>query len=116
MENLPAPINSSRGKAAIQKEGRKAQRARRPFYELLQQKISLNERGKARRISILEGIFRRIIEDCLKGNTKAAAFLLNRYQAMTSGEPVESGLSDDDQAVLQAYLQKYQPKLNSEED
>src|SRR5436309_14601106 len=60
--------------------------------ELLQQKISLNERGKARRITIHEGIFRRIIEDCLKGNTKAAAFLLNRHHAMTSGEPTESGL------------------------
>jgi hypothetical protein len=84
--------------------------------ELLQQKISLNERGKARRITIHEGIFRRIIEDCLKGNTKSAAFLLNRHHAMTSGEPMESGLSEDDEAVLEAYLQKYQSKLNSKED
>jgi hypothetical protein len=76
--------------------------------ELLQQKISLNERGRARKITIYEGIFRRIIEDCLKGNTKSAAFLLNRHQAMTSGEqPMESGLSEDDEAVLEAYLQKY---------
>ena len=84
--------------------------------ELLQQKISLNERGKARRITIHEGIFRRIIEDCLKGNTKSAAFLLNRHHAMTSGEPMESGLSEDDEAVLEAYLQKYQSKLNPKED
>ena len=84
--------------------------------ELLQQKISLNERGKTRRITVLEGILRRIAEDCLKGNTKSAAFLLNRHHAMTSGEPVESGLSEDDDTVLQAYLRKYQPKLNSEED
>src|SRR6266480_3667059 len=80
--------------------------------ELLQHKISLNERGKARRITIHEGIFRRIIEDCLKGNTKSAAFLLNRHHAMTSGEPMESGLSEDDDAVLEAYLQNYQSKLN----
>ena len=84
--------------------------------ELLQQKISLNERGRARRITIHEGIFRRIIEDCLKGNTKSAAFLLNRHHAMTSGEPMESGLSEDDEAVLEAYLQKYQSKLNPKED
>src|SRR2546422_9586458 len=68
--------------------------------ELLQQKISLNERGKARKITIHEGIFRRIIEDCLKGNTKSAAFLLNRHHAMTAGESMESGLSEDDEAVL----------------
>jgi hypothetical protein len=80
--------------------------------ELLQQTISLNERGKARKITIHEGIFRRIIEDCLKGNTKSAAFLLNRHHAVTSGEPMESGLSEDDEAVLEAYLQKYQSKLN----
>jgi hypothetical protein len=84
--------------------------------ELLQKRISLNERGKARRITIHEGIFRRIIEDCLKGNTKSAAFLLNRHHAMTSGEPMESGLSEDDEAILEAYLQKYQSKLNSKED
>jgi len=84
--------------------------------ELLQQKISLNERGRARRITIHEGIFRRIIEDCLKGNTKSAAFLLNRHHAMTSGEPMESGLGEDDDAVLEAYLQKYQSKLNPKED
>ena len=84
--------------------------------ELLDQKIGLNERGKTRRITVLEGILRRIAEDCLKGNTKSAAFLLNRHHAMTSGEPMESGLSEDDEAVLEAYLQKYQSKLNPKED
>ena len=84
--------------------------------ELLQKKISLNERGKSRKITVHEGIYRRIIEDCLKGNTKSAAFLLNRHHAMTSGEPLESGLSEDDEAVLKAYLQKYQDKFNSNED
>ncbi len=85
------------------------------LLELLQQKISLNERGKTRRITILEGILRRIIEDGLKGNTKSAAFLLSRYQATTSGESMEAGLSEDDEAVLDAYLRKYQTKLNSKE-
>ncbi|MBR1153973.1 DUF5681 domain-containing protein [Bradyrhizobium sp. JYMT SZCCT0428] len=77
------------------------------LLELLQQQVGLNERGKARRITILEAIFRRIIEDGLKGNTKSAAFILNRYQAATSGGTMESGLSEDDEAVLEAYLQKY---------
>ena len=59
---------------------------------------------------------RRIAEDCLKGNTKSAAFLLNRYHAMTSNEPDESGLSDDEQAVLETYLEKYQSELNPKKD
>jgi Family of unknown function (DUF5681) len=33
------------------------------LHELLQQKISLNERGRTRRITVLEGILRRIAED-----------------------------------------------------
>lgn len=77
------------------------------LQDLLQQKIGLNERGKTRKISLHEAILRRIAEDCLKGNTKSAAFLLNRYHAMASGEPMESGLSEDDEAVLKAHLQKY---------
>src|ERR1700730_16025856 len=84
--------------------------------ELLQKNTSINERGKSRKITVHEGIYRRIIEDCLKGNTKSAAFLLNRHHPRTSGEPLESGLSEDDEAVLKAHLQKYQDKLNSNED
>jgi hypothetical protein len=79
------------------------------LHELLQQKISLNERGRTRRITVLEGIMRRIAEDSLKGNIKSAAFMLNRLQAMSSGETDESGLSDDEQTVLETYLKKYKP-------
>ncbi len=84
--------------------------------ELLQQKISLNERGRTRRITVLEGILRRIAEDCLKGNIKSAAFLLNRLQAMSSGETDESGLSEDEQTVLETYLKKFQSNLDPEQD
>ena len=79
------------------------------LHELLQQKISLNERGGTRRITVLEGIIRRITEDSLKGNIKSAAFMLNRLQAMSSGETDESDLSDDEQTVLETYLKKYKP-------
>jgi hypothetical protein len=83
------------------------------LHDLLQHKISLNERGKSRKITIHEGILRRFIDDSLKGDTKSAAFVLNRHHAMTSGEPIESGLSEGDEAVLEAYLKKHQSKLGS---
>jgi hypothetical protein len=86
------------------------------LQDLLQHKIGLSERGKTRRITLHEAILRRIAEDCLKGNTKSAAFLLNRYHAMTSNEPDESGLSDDEQTVLETYLEKYQSELNAKKD
>ena len=58
---------------------------------------------------------RRIAEDSLKGNTKSAAFLLNRLHEMTSNEPDETGLSEDEQTVLETYLKKLQSNLDSKE-
>jgi hypothetical protein len=84
------------------------------LHELLQQRISLNERGKTRRITILEGILRRIAEDCLKGNIKSVAFVLNRLQAMPPGETDESALSEDEQTVLKTYLKQFQSNLDPE--
>jgi hypothetical protein len=42
----------------------------------------------------------------LKGNTKSAAFLLNRYGALVSGEAPQSGISEDDEQILDAYTHK----------
>jgi hypothetical protein len=85
------------------------------LHELLQQKISLNERGRTRKITLHEAILRRIAEDCLKGNTKSAAFLLNRYHAMTASEPEEAGLSEDEKAVLETYLKDFQLNLKMDD-
>lgn len=82
------------------------------LQDLLQHKIGLSERGKTRRITLLEAILRRIAEDSLKGNTKSAAFLLNRHHAMASNESDESGLSDDEQTVLKTYMKKFQSNLD----
>jgi hypothetical protein len=84
------------------------------LHELLQQKISLNERGRTRKITLHEAILRRIAEDCLKGNTKSAAFLLNRHHEITANEPDEAGLSEDEKTVLETYLKDLQ--LNPKKD
>ena len=86
------------------------------LQDLLQHKISLNDRGRTRRITVLEGILRRIADDCLKGNIKSATFLLNRLQAISSGETDESGLSEDEQTVLETYLKKFQSNLDPKKD
>ena len=51
------------------------------LQELLQHKVVLNERGKTRKIILLEAILRKVAEDCLRGNIKSVGFLLNRYYA-----------------------------------
>ena len=114
-EDLPAPISSSQAQAVIRKAAQKGAKSEATILQgLLQQKIGLNERGKTRKITLHEAILRRIAEDCLKGNIKSAAFLLNRYHAMSAGEPDEAGLSEDEKIVLETYLRDFQ--LNQETD
>ena len=86
------------------------------LHELLQQKIGLNDRGKTRKITVHEAILRRIAEDCLKGNTKSAAFLLNRHHEMTVNEPDVAGLSEEGTTVLETYLKGLQLNPKKEDD
>ena len=74
--------------------------------EIFERKIQSRTGNRSRKITMLEGILLRITEDSLKGNTKSAAFLLNRYAAMVSGELQRQDLNDDDRAVLEAFAQR----------
>jgi hypothetical protein len=77
------------------------------LQELLQHKVALNERGKTRKIILLEAILRKVAEDCLRGNIKSVGFLLNRYYAAAAGDAVQADLSEDDKEVLDAYLRDF---------
>jgi hypothetical protein len=46
------------------------------FNEALNQKFEIQEKGKTRKITAREGIVRRLINEALKGNIKATAFVL----------------------------------------
>ena len=80
------------------------------LQELLQHKVALNERGKTRKIILLEAILRKVAEDCLRGNIKSVGFLLNRYYAAAAGDAAQSDLSEDDKAVFEAYLRDLKTK------
>jgi Family of unknown function (DUF5681) len=82
--------------------------------ELLQHKISLTERGKTRKITLLEAILRKVVEDCLRGNIKSVGFLFNRYYAAAARDAAEGELSEDDKAVLEAYLREFKNKPEDE--
>jgi hypothetical protein len=75
---------------------------------LLNRKIDLREGGKMRRVSIMEAILLRFAEDALKGNTKSAAFLFNRYAGAQTGEPMPvDDLSANDREVLDEFVRRY---------
>lgn len=76
--------------------------------ELLYRKIPVHQGGKTRRITVLEAILLRFTEDSLKGNTKSAAFLLNRHSAISNTDTSSASdeLTEDDRDVLEAFAAK----------
>lgn len=74
--------------------------------EILQRKIQTNTGNGRRKITVLEGILLRIADNALKGDPKSAAFLLNRFAALVSGELKPQVLSEDDRAVLEAFVEQ----------
>ena len=77
---------------------------------ILNRKIAIRESGKTRKITVLEAMFLKFAEEGLKGNPKAAAFLLNRYAMESSGE--EPGeIHGDDQEILEAFTRKLEAKF-----
>jgi len=78
--------------------------------EIFARKIDNRSGGRVRKITVLEGILLRITDDSLKGNTKSAAFLLNRYAAMVSGELQRTDISDDDRQVLEAFAKRLEDR------
>jgi hypothetical protein len=77
--------------------------------ELLNRKIPVQQGGKTRRVTILEAILLRFTEDSLKGNTKSAAFLLNRHSAFANAGSLpetDDQLTHDDRDVLEAFARK----------
>jgi hypothetical protein len=85
--------------------------------EILNRKIETRTgTGHPQRISVLEGILLRIAENSLKGDTKSAAFLLNRFAALVSGELQAPDLTADDREILEAFARRVQIKSKTSED
>jgi hypothetical protein len=107
------------------KPGRSGNRKGRPkgsknestiLREILGRKIKNRSGDRVRTISVLEGILLRIADDSLKGDIKSAAFLLNRYGAMVSGELQRSDISEDDRAVLEGYAARISAQRSNNDE
>ena len=81
--------------------------------EMLSEKLSLRQpNGRIKKIPALEGIHRKQLELALRGDVKSAAFVLNRFAALVSGEFHGEELNADDIAVLDAFARRVQGKNN----
>jgi len=84
---------------------------------ILNRKIAVRQGGTSRKIAVLEAILMRFAEEALKGNTKSAAFLLNRYGRTEADEASpDAELSAEDRAVLETFARRIESKLRDKED
>jgi Family of unknown function (DUF5681) len=78
---------------------------------LLNRKLDIREGRRARKITVFEAILLRFRDDALKGNTKSAAFLFNRYARIQADESQPSAdINEDDRKVLDAFARRARSK------
>jgi hypothetical protein len=75
---------------------------------LLNRKIDIREAGRLRKITVIEGMLLKFTEQALKGDAKAAAFLLNRYRPPESDEGAGGETTQEDQELLDAFRREIQ--------
>jgi Family of unknown function (DUF5681) len=79
--------------------------------EILDRKIEIRSGNTTRKISLREAILTRFAESALKADTKSAAFLLQRYDALeTAGDAGSDAVSPDEQEIIDKYMQAYLTK------
>ena len=79
--------------------------------EILDRKIEVRTGSTLRKISVREAMLTRFTESALKGDTKSAAFLLQRYDTPeTPDEHATNGTAPEEQQIIDAYLEAYLKK------
>lgn len=113
MEGPLGRTSSSRARAAIREAGPRAAKNEATLLRaILGRKLTAREGGKPRTMTVLEAILLRFTEDALKGNTKSAAFLFNRYARTEGGESQPSDeIGADDHEVLDAFARRFEAQL-----
>jgi hypothetical protein len=80
------------------------------FRDIINMKIAMSVGGRTRKVPLLKAVWTRVADDALKGNARAVALLLNRCRLLEGVAPENSELDQDDQEVLDAYIQTLEAK------
>jgi hypothetical protein len=84
--------------------------------EILDRKIEVRSGSTVRKITVREAMLTRFAESALKGDTKSAAFLLQRYDAGESPyEQLDDALTREEQEIIDSYMQAYFRKKGASE-
>jgi hypothetical protein len=81
------------------------------LQEILNTRIDIRTGGTTRKVSVIEAMLTRIADAALKGDTKAAAFLLQRYETVDRAQDQAGGTpTSDDQEIIDAYFETHLKK------
>jgi hypothetical protein len=76
--------------------------------EILDRKIEVRTGSTVRKMSVREAMLTRFAEAALKGDTKSAAFLLQRYDMLETAQEHTTGIpTPEEQEIIAAYFEKY---------
>jgi hypothetical protein len=76
--------------------------------EILDRKIEVRTGSTVRKMSVREAMLTRFAESALKGDTKSAAFLLQRYDMLETAQEHTMGIpTPEEQEIIAAYFEKY---------
>jgi hypothetical protein len=76
--------------------------------EILDRKIEVRRANSVRKISVREAILTRFAESALKGDTKSAAFLLQRYDMTQTGQEDANNITTlEEQEIIDTYVKTY---------
>ena len=78
---------------------------------LLNRRIEIRQAGRLRKITVLEAMLLKFAEEALKGDAKAATFLLNRYRPPEANEASANEMTEEDQEVLDAFTRRVQAQF-----
>jgi len=86
------------------------------LHKILHRKLAIRDRGRTRNVPLIEAMLLKFAEEALRGNPKAAAFLLNRYGPAEQEGAAETELSRDDQEILDAFAHRIKKQFTTEEN
>jgi hypothetical protein len=76
------------------------------WRSVFNKKVAIREGGRERKVSLLEAMILKFTEAALKGDTKTAAFALNRYRLAEGDSPSPDEPDQDDREVFEAFVRR----------
>jgi hypothetical protein len=78
------------------------------LHEILDRKVDMRSGDIVRKVTVREAILTRFAESALKGDTKTAGFLLQRYDmGVAVNEHATDVATQDEQEIIDAFLQSH---------